>query len=185
MTKMGAPATADVADSELIALFQKGDERAAAALVHRHTAALARFLAVQGAPDDELDDLVQDAFFKAFRGIAGFRGGSSFRTWLLTIGGNVLKDRHRQWKRRHLVELSPDVPDPGADPGGEADANRAAERLGEGLGKLARLQREVFLLRAQQGLGYPEISAALDITEGAARVHYHHAVKRLKAWMKT
>ncbi len=182
---MGAPATADVADSALIARFQGGDEQAAAELVHRHTAALARFLAVQGAPDDELDDLVQDAFFKAFRGIGGFRGGSSFRTWLLTIGGNVLKDRQRQWKRRHIVELMPDVADPGADPQGEADASAAAERLQEGLGKLARLQREVFLLRAQQGAEYPDIAASLGISEGAARVHYHHAVKRLKSWMQS
>lgn len=180
---MGAPATAEVADIELIARFQGGDERAAAELVHRHAAALARFLAVQGAPDEELDDLVQDAFFKAFRGIGGFRGGSSFRTWLLAIGGNVLKDRHRQWKRRNLVELTPEVADPSADPSGDVDAAAAAEQLREGMGKLARLQREVFVLRAQQGLEYREIAAALDLTEGAARVHYHHAVKRLKAWM--
>jgi DNA-directed RNA polymerase specialized sigma24 family protein len=43
----------------------------------------------------------------------------------------------------------------------------------------------VFLLRAQQGLGYEEIASALDISEGSARVHYHHAVKRLKSWMKS
>jgi RNA polymerase sigma-70 factor (ECF subfamily) len=182
---MGAPATAEVADSELITRFQGGDERAAAELVHRHTAPLARFLAVQGAPDDELDDLVQDTFFKAFRAIGTFRGGSSFRTWLLTIGGNLLKDKQRQWKRRHVVELKPEVVDPAADPMGEADASAAAERLREGMGKLARLQREVFLLRAQQAAEYPDIAAALGISEGAARVHYHHAVKRLKAWMQT
>jgi RNA polymerase sigma-70 factor (ECF subfamily) len=46
------------------------------------------------------------------------------------------------------------------------------------------MQREVFLLRAQQGLEYGEIAAALDTTPGAARVHYHHAVKRLKEWLK-
>jgi RNA polymerase sigma-70 factor (ECF subfamily) len=181
---MGALATAVVPDADLIAQFMKGDERAAAELVHRHTAALARFLAVQGAPDAELEDLVQDAFFKAFRGIASFRGVATFRTWLLTIGSNLLKDRQRQWMRRQVVELTPDVVDAAADPAGEADANWAAERLQEGMGSLARLQREVFLLRAQQGVEYPEIAAALDITEGAARVHYHHAVKRLKAWLK-
>jgi RNA polymerase sigma-70 factor (ECF subfamily) len=45
---------------------------------------------------------------------------------------------------------------------------------------LPRLQREVFLLRTQQGSGYTEIAATLGTTPGAARVHYHHAVKRLK-----
>jgi RNA polymerase sigma-70 factor (ECF subfamily) len=49
-----------------------------------------------------------------------------------------------------------------------------------GIAGLPRLQREVFLLRAQEGAGYEEIAAALGTTPGAARVHYHHAVKRLK-----
>ena len=50
----------------------------------------------------------------------------------------------------------------------------------EGLARLPSLQREVFLLRVQQGSAYEEIAAALGTTPGAARVHYHHAVKRLK-----
>jgi RNA polymerase sigma factor (sigma-70 family) len=138
---MGALATAVVDDIELIAQFKSGSDQAASELVHRHTDALARFLAVHGAPDDELEDLVQDAFYKAFRGIGAFRGGSSFRTWLLAIGGNLLKDKQRQWKRRHVVELTPDVADPSADPGGELDAASAAKQLEEGMGKLAHLQR--------------------------------------------
>jgi RNA polymerase sigma-70 factor (ECF subfamily) len=48
------------------------------------------------------------------------------------------------------------------------------------LARLPRLQRQVFLLRAQQGMDYREIAASLGTTPGAARVHYHHAVKRLK-----
>jgi RNA polymerase sigma-70 factor (ECF subfamily) len=172
-----------ISDSELIARYQAGDEDAAAELVRRHAEPLARFLAVQGAPDDELEDIVQDALFKAFRSLGRFRGGASFRTWLLTIGSNLLTDRRRQWKRRPMLELSPEVADPSADPASEAEALWAAERLAEGLTKLARLQREVFLLRAQQGLAYAEIGAALGISDGSARVHYHHAVKRLKGWM--
>jgi RNA polymerase sigma-70 factor (ECF subfamily) len=42
------------------------------------------------------------------------------------------------------------------------------------------MQRDVFLLRAQQGLDYDAIARALDTSAGAARVHYHHAVKRLR-----
>jgi RNA polymerase sigma-70 factor (ECF subfamily) len=180
---MGAPATAARDDSELIARYQQGDERAAAELVERHGRALARFLAVQGAPESELEDLVQETFFRAFRSLAAFRGGASFRTWLLTIGSNHLTDERRRWARRPVIALEPDVPDGAADPAGEVDARLAAERLQSGLGRLARLQREVFLLRAQQGLAYGEIAAVLDISEGAARVHYHHAVRRLRQWM--
>jgi RNA polymerase sigma-70 factor, ECF subfamily len=42
------------------------------------------------------------------------------------------------------------------------------------------LQREVFLLRVNEGIDYEQIAAALGTTPGAARVHYHHAVKKLK-----
>lgn len=167
-------------DGDLIAQYLAGDEQAAAELVRRHTAALARFLAIQGAPDGELDDLVQDTFIKAFRGLGSFRGGASYRTWLLAIGANVVKDRRRQWRKRVVVELTPNLPDHSGDPAQEADAGWLAEKLADEIGKLPRLQREVFLLRAQQGLEYGEIAQGLDISEGSARVHYHHAVKRLK-----
>jgi RNA polymerase sigma-70 factor (ECF subfamily) len=72
-----------------------------------------------------------------------------------------------------------DLPDR-ADPHADLAAREAEERLRRGLATLPRLQREVFLLRTQQGSDYREIAAALGTTPGAARVHYHHAVKRLK-----
>jgi RNA polymerase sigma-70 factor (ECF subfamily) len=59
-------------------------------------------------------------------------------------------------------------------------AGETAARIEGGLAGLPRLQREVFLLRVQQGLEYAEIASALGTTPGAARVHYHHAVRRLK-----
>lgn len=180
---MGAPALAVAADGDLIARYLAGEEHAATELVRRHATALARYIAAQGAPESDLDDLTQETFFKAFRALGSFRGGASFRTWLLAIGGNVLKDRRRQWQRTRVVALTPDLRDPSGDPAQHWDAGWAAERLQEGIGRLARLQREVFLMRAQQGLEYEEIAAGLGITEGAARVHYHHAVKRLKAWI--
>jgi len=180
---MGSPVQAVAADGDLIAQYLAGEERAATELVRRHATALARYIAAQGAPEDELEDLTQETLFKAFRALATFRGGASFRTWLLAIGGNVLRDRRRRWRKNLVVELTPDIRDPSGDPGAQAEAGWAAERLQEGIGKLARLQREVFLMRAQQGSGYDEIASGLGITEGAARVHYHHAVKRLKAWI--
>ena len=72
----------------------------------------------------------------------------------------------------------------GTDPDGELAAATAAERLRAGLAGLPRLQREVFLRRAQQGEDYSAIAAALGTTAGAARVHYHHAVRRLKELLR-
>jgi RNA polymerase sigma-70 factor (ECF subfamily) len=171
-------------DAELIAAWQGGDERAAAELVRRHARALARFLAGAGAPEADLDDLVQEAFIRAFRAITTFRGQCQFRTWLLTIGGNALKDLGRRLARRPVVPLDEQLASRDGDPHQRAEARETEERLQRGLERLPRMQREVFLLRAQQGLEYMEIAAALDTSPGAARVHYHHAVKRLKEWLK-
>ena len=167
-------------DAALIAAWQRGDEQAAAELVRRHARTLTRFLAGAGAPEADLDDLVQDTFVRAFRSIERFRGDCQFRTWLLTIGGNVLKDAGRRAGRAKVIPLAEDFAATGGDPHAEAEAGEAAARLRAELGRLPRMQREVFLLRAQQGLDYGEIAVALGTTEGAARVHYHHAQKRLR-----
>ena len=171
-------------DSALIAAWQAGDEQAAAELVGRHARPLARFLAGAGAPEAEVDDLVQEAFIRAFRSVDRFRGQCQFRTWLLTIGGNVLKDFGRKAGRRKVMPLDETVQDGAGDPHAHAEAREAETLLAAGLLQLPRLQREVFLLRAQQGLEYEEIAAALATTSGAARVHYHHAVRRLKEMVK-
>jgi len=171
-------------DAALIAAWRDGDERAAAELVERHARPLARFLAGAGAPETDVDDLVQETFIRAFRSVDRFRGQCQFRTWLMTIGGNVLKDFGRRAARRKVVPLDEGVRDRAGDPHDHAEASETEEMLSAGLQRLPRLQREVFLLRAQQGLEYDEIAAALGTTPGAARVHYHHAMRRLKEIVK-
>jgi RNA polymerase sigma-70 factor (ECF subfamily) len=181
LVPMTAPSPApDPPDASLVAAYRQGDERAAAELVRRHSAPLSRYLYGVGAPRGELEDLVQETFIKAFRALEGWRGEASFRSWLFRIGANLSKDWYRRDRGREVVSiLDNDLPD-SADPGAEAEATDAEERLRRGVGTLPRLQREVFLLRAQQGMEYDDIASSLGTTPGAARVHYHHAVKRLK-----
>jgi RNA polymerase sigma-70 factor, ECF subfamily len=166
-------------DPALVAAYRDGDERAAAELVGRHAAALGRFLYSLGADRDELEDLVQETLFRAFRRVDSWRGGASFRSWLLTIGSNLLRDQVRKRKGQMVSIEGRDIPDR-ADPAADLAASDAEDRVRQGLASLPRLQREVFLLRAQEGSDYGEIAALLGTTPGAARVHYHHAVKRLK-----
>jgi RNA polymerase sigma-70 factor (ECF subfamily) len=73
-----------------------------------------------------------------------------------------------------------EIVDEGSDPGGEARERDLRGQLEEGVRRLPPMQRDVFLLRAQQGMEYEEIARVLETSPGAARVHYHHAVKRLK-----
>ena len=178
---MSAPSTPDPpTDTTLAAAYRLGDQRAATELVRRHAAAVGRFLYSSGAAVSDVEDLVQETFFRAFRGLDGWRGEASMRSWLFTIGGNLLRDEFRKRKGRQMLSLEDrDLPDR-ADPSADLAAAEAEQRVRDGLATLPRLQREVFLRRAQQGGDYQEIAAALGTTPGAARVHYHHAVKRLK-----
>src|SRR5213592_3521852 len=89
----------DRRDLELIARWKTGDERAATELVERHASALARFALSSGERSD-VDELVQDTFIRAFHSLDGFRGDSSFRTWLFTIERRLLLDRRRAERRR-------------------------------------------------------------------------------------
>jgi RNA polymerase sigma-70 factor (ECF subfamily) len=171
-------------DAELIAAYRMGDQRAAAVLVHRHTAPLGRYLYGSGARTEDLDDLVQEAFFKAFRALGTWRQEASFRGWLFRIASNLRKDQYRKAKGRVMVELESMELRSLGTPETESAGRDLEDRLRQMIGKLPRMQREVFLLRAQQGLEYEEICATLGTTPGAARVHYHHAVKRLKELME-
>ncbi len=167
-------------DEDLVASYRAGDELAADELVKRHAVALGRYLYASGADPGDIEDLTQEAFFKAFRALDGWRGEASFRSWLFRIAGNLSKDVFRRRKGLRVVSIDDhEVVDP-ADPAGEVRALETEAQLLAELERLPRLQREVFLLRVQQGLEYEEICATLGTTPGAARVHYHHAVKRLK-----
>ena len=167
-------------DAELILAYRSGEEQAAAGLVHRHAAPLARYLYGAGARAQDLEDLIQETFFRAFRALATWRGEASFRGWLFRIGSNLWKDHYRREGGRIMLDLETTELAGSSDPEAEAGASEMERRLRSGIRGLPRLQREVFLMRAQQGMEYEEICAALGTTPGAARVHYHHAVKRLK-----
>ena len=171
-------------DALLVAAYRNGEEDAATELVRRHAKALGRYLYGVGAPAGAVEDLVQETFFRAFRALDSWRGEASFRSWLFRIGSNLRKDWFRKERGRVVLSIDDtmELADQ-ADPEGEASAMEMERRLRDGIGTLPRLQREVFLLRAQQGMEYDEICAALGTTAGAARVHYHHAVKRLKELM--
>ena len=73
-----------------------------------------------------------------------------------------------------------DIVDEVDNPHANAVARDLESRLQQELAGLPAKQRDVFLLRAQQGSEYEEIAKLLGTSVGAARVHYHHAVKRIK-----
>jgi RNA polymerase sigma-70 factor (ECF subfamily) len=174
------PNVGETTDAELIQRWKNGDQRAATTLVERHSPALARFAVSQGARQD-IDELVQDTFVRAFNSIDGFRGDSSFRTWLLTIERRLLLDRRRSERRRpDRVEIQESDASTQFDALDGMVADEARTRLTQAVTKLSPTQREVFTLRVAEGLSYKEIADAVGTTEGAARVHYHNAMRSIK-----
>jgi RNA polymerase sigma-70 factor (ECF subfamily) len=180
---MTDPSVGDTTDAELIQRWKNGDQRAATALVERHSPALARFAVSQGARQD-IDELVQDTFVRAFNSIDGFRGESSFRTWLLTIERRLMLDRRRSERRRpDKVEIQEGDASTQFDALDGMVADEARRKLTEAVTKLSPTQREVFTLRVGEGLSYKEIADAVGTTEGAARVHYHNAMRAVKEFL--
>jgi RNA polymerase sigma-70 factor (ECF subfamily) len=170
-------------DGELIGRWLAGDSRAATLLVARHADALARFAASSG-ERDEIEELVQDTFVRAFSSLDSFRGDSSFRTWLFTIERRLMLDRRRADRRQRIT-----VPVEAGDAATDYTALDAllAEEVGSrvrtAVDSLSPTQREVFTLRVEQGLSYKEIAEVVGTTDGAARVHYHNAMRTVKEFL--
>ncbi|HEY2163652.1 MAG TPA: RNA polymerase sigma factor, partial [Gemmatimonadaceae bacterium] len=145
--------------------------------------ALARFAVAQG-ERNEVDELVQDTFVRAFNSLDGFRGESSFRTWLFTIERRLLVDRRRAEKRRRdRVEIQEDDASTEYDALDGVVASETERRMRQAMSRLSPTQKEVFTLRVAEGLSYKEIAAAAGTTEGAARVHYHNAMRAVKEFL--
>jgi RNA polymerase sigma-70 factor (ECF subfamily) len=180
MNEESAPPDDSTLDQTLIARWRDGDERAASQLVERHANQVARYLQSLGARD-EVGELVQDTFVRAFASLGSFRGDSSLRTWILTIARRLLVDSRRAFRRRRDTEL---VEEGDAVTAYDAldglIAGESGRRVLDAVQRLSPTQREVFSLRAGEGRSYREIAEIVGTTEGAARVHYHNAVRTVK-----
>jgi len=167
-------------DRELIDRWMAGDSRAATLLVARYADALARF-AMSSGEREEIEELVQDTFVRAFSSLEAFRGESSLLTWLFTIERRLMLDRRRSERRQRAT-----VPIEAADAASQYDAldsllaEEAGSRVRKAVEGLSPMQKEVFTLRVEQGLSYRDIAEVVGTTEGAARVHYHSAMRAVK-----
>ena len=173
----------DLPDLNLITRWKGGDEHAATLLVERHAGAVARFARSIGARGD-VQDIVQDTFVRAFGSLDGFRGESSLRTWLFTIARRLLLDLRRSERRRgEQVEVQDNHAVTEYDSLDTVVADETQVRMHRAIARLSKTQREVFVLRVSEGLSYREIADVAGTTEGAARVHYHNAMRAIKEFL--
>ena len=168
-------------DAELVERSREGDLDAYGELVRRHQSIAARVAAVVGAPDPE--DVVQEAFVKAYRALARFRAGSPFRPWLLRIVANEARNCSRSSRRRMALELRVGAEPPTSTDGPE-DAAVLADRRRRLLDAVAALNdrdRLVVGYRYLAGLTEAETAIALGCAPGTVKSRLSRALEHLRA----
>lgn len=162
-------------DEELLALAREGDEDAFGEFVRRHTVAVHRWMA-RSVGEQEADDMTQEVFLKAYRGLARFRGDAPPRAWLASIADNAVKNRYRARGRfRRIFAGSIDSPrnlEPpaaGADPEENATTGESRHFIAEALKLLPVEFRMPVVLRDLEEWSYEEISVSLDLPVGTVK----------------
>ena len=166
---------------------QAGDERAFAALFGRFAARTLRYL--RGLVDDAAEDVQQEVWLAVYRGIASLSDPRAFRTWLYRTTRHRAVDflRRRRRERELVADVAGEVAAEGAaatDPDDDPLAPTEEVPLDAGalhaaLAALPPVQREVLVLRYQDGLGYAEIALVVGCAVGTVRSRLHHAKRRL------
>lgn len=175
-------------DEALVAAHLAGDGAAFGILVSRHQRTVHALVRRYARTPDDAADLVQRAFLRAFAAATRvfprltLAEPGAFRSWLLRVAINVAKNHARDVRRWRFepVEHADErrVEGPGAVEHVELQQQRRLVR--EALVALSRRQREVLTLRVDGGLPFAEVASVLGITENNAKVHFHHAVRRLR-----
>jgi RNA polymerase sigma-70 factor (ECF subfamily) len=163
-----AEETAARETAALAALAREGD-RAAFDGLYRRYAPMVHAILLSTVSSRELDDLVQDVFLAAWRGIERLRDADQVGAWLGTIARNRgLAARRRQPSRAEL-------------PDGLADRPRdEGEEILSVLQTLPEAYREPLTMRLVEGMTGPEIAAATGLTHGSVRVNLHRGMKLLR-----
>lgn len=135
---------------------------------------------------EDANDVLQNTFIKAWNYLDGFRGDSNLYTWLYRIGTNETLTFLEKEKKRKSISLSDDDNSPiyklRAEPG--FDANKLEWKLQEAIQSLPEKQRIVFSLRYYDEMPYEQMSQVLETSTGALKASYHHAVKKVEAYIK-
>lgn len=178
------PALSELDDDVLVARASKGNDNAAfAELVRRHQGKVRGLLLRLTNNGTLADDLAQEVFLRAYRGLVGFEGRSRFSTWLYRIAYNVFLN-HRTRTREH-AGLPDDYEIHVSAPESELSPQRYDLRrdLAEAITRLPDRYRAVVTLYYLQDVSYPEIAEVLDLPLGTVKTHLHRAKKLLREHM--
>ncbi|MFP4029497.1 MAG: RNA polymerase sigma factor [Candidatus Brocadiia bacterium] len=163
-------------DQALVVLFQNDDgqrRRAFCELYERHAGALRNYLLRLTGAVQTAEDLTQETFLRALEGLESFTGRSSFKTWLFTIGTNLVRDHFR--RKKPMGSLADDLTSSHPDPAEKAETDDDVRRLRSAVADLPESQRFPLVLVRFEGMKYREAAEALGITLAAVRMRIHRA----------
>ena len=164
-----SPQTID--DAALVIAAKAGDRSAFARLYERY-ARLVHGVLVARVHRDHVDDLLQDVFVHALRGIRGLRSGDLFGHWISVIARNIAASHHRSAKKHS------DLPDDVSTPD-DSGAVEAAEVLRH-IQALPEAYRETLALRLVEGMTGAEIAVRTGLKHGSVRVNLHRGMELLR-----
>jgi RNA polymerase sigma-70 factor (ECF subfamily) len=183
------------ADKLLLERFRQGDARAFDDIVHRYREPIFRRVFGMLKNHEDAEEVTQDTFLRARRGLEAFRGDAAFSTWLYQIATNLAHNRYWFWWRRgrHAavsldaavsqeadVTLAEMLPDEEPDPGAKAVTQELVERVEAAMERLSPAHREILTLRNVRDLSYEEIAALLDLSLGTVKSRIARAREALK-----
>jgi RNA polymerase sigma factor (sigma-70 family) len=181
-------------DQQLVARTQEGHASAFDELVVKYTPRLYGLVYNMTSNHEDTNDLLQDIFAKAYKAIRGFRGKSSFYTWIHSIAVNMTLNFLK--KRGRRFQLSLDDVDTSiqndkefleatasSSPVREADLSELQKRLNEAMMKLSDEHRAVVTMFHIQGIPHAEISKILRVSEGTVRSRLFYANRQLQNYL--
>jgi RNA polymerase sigma-70 factor (ECF subfamily) len=175
-----------VSDEEIVRRVLAGDLASYELIMRRYNQRLFRVVRAIVRDSDEAEDVLQDAYVRAYEHLGQFEGRARFSTWLTRIAVHEAAARRRRQRRMHPFDSSehdtPERPEPqGA---GRAERGLARAELGavlaDAVDALPEDMRLVFTLRVVQGLDTAETAACLSMTASNVKVQLHRARIRLR-----
>lgn len=171
---------ADWTDEEVVARVLAGEPALFEVLMRRHNQQIYRVARAILRDEDEVDDVLQDAYLAAYRQLARFERRARFSTWLTRIAANHAIDRCRRRSRTialrvegRFVGALNGTPPP--DPEQQRNAHELGRLLERAIDALPERYRVVYVLREVQGLDTREAAACLGIEEATAKTRLHRA----------
>ncbi len=175
-------------DSELLSLFRNPDQKNYAfnMMVRRYQERLYWHIRKMVIVHDDADDLLQNTFMKAWKGLENFRGDSLLFTWFYRIATNEALSFLQAKKKRYLLPVVDVEKELVSSLEGDSyfDGDDLQLRLQKAILTLPPKQRLVFNMRYYDEMKYEDISQILDTSVGALKASYHHAAKKIENIIK-